>query len=70
MSNEFYCVSFESGTDFYFKNKDNAYTFLWQEYLNCYGNETDEQRKEAEEQLYDFAIIDGIGEIYVLGFED
>ena len=70
MSNEFYCVRFDSGIDEYFKNKDNAYACLWQKYLNYYGDESEKMRERARQELNDFAFITGIGGIYVLGFED
>lgn len=71
MGNEFYNVNLDDGENYYFKNKDNAFNFLWQVYLdNCADRETDEQIKEAKHQLYEFYLIDGVGIIYVVGFED
>lgn len=70
MSNEFYCVNLDSGVDEFFKNKDNAYARLWQEYLNCCGDESEEQMQEAQKELYELNYITGIGILYVFGFED
>lgn len=72
--NEFYMVQFAWGAPYYFKDKDKAFNFLWQTYLNdaCYDNEEEyalgmeAARKSLNENYY----IDEFGGVYVLGFED
>lgn len=71
MMKEFYCVWTEDGEAYFFKNKDNAYKFLWQTYLdNTSGYETDEDIEKAEWELYELSMITGVGELCVTGFED
>lgn len=70
MNNEFYCVHLEYGEDYYFKDKDKAYDFLWQTYLNNCTYESDDEMRDAKEQLNFFSYIEGIGDLRVCGFED
>ena len=71
MSNEFYCVN---GAEFdeprYFKNKDNAYNYLWQQYLNAYGDVDSSILAEMKEMMNEYGGIDCFGYINVCGFED
>lgn len=74
MSNEFYCVKFDDGAKFdeprYFRNKDNAYNYLWQQYLNVHGDESESILSEMKEMMNEYAMIDSFGYIDVCGFED
>lgn len=36
MSNEFYAVEFPGDSFYFFKDKDKAFNFLWQEFLNMH----------------------------------
>lgn len=68
--NEFYMVDFTLGETYYFKNKDKAFEFLWQAYLNLAEYDTEEDMEIARECLNEYYYIDGIGDICVIGFED
>ena len=68
--NEFYSVVFDDGEEFFFRNRDHAHEFLWQTYLNNCGDESDEDRAKAKQELNDFSLIQGIGVVYTNGFED
>ena len=70
MSNEFYCVIGAEFDERYFKNKDNAYKYLWQQYLNAHGDESESILFEMKEMMNEYAMIDGFGYINVYGFED
>lgn len=67
--NEFYVVEFTHGEAHYFKNKDKAFEFLWQAYLNLAEYNSEEEMDIAHECLNEYYYIDGIGDIYVVGFE-
>ena len=73
-SNEFYCVEFEEGNTFgemrFFKNKDNAYNYLWQSFLNKHGDLDDRYIETARNELNNDMMIVCFGYIHVLGFED
>ena len=68
--NEFYIVEFDWGDPHIFLNKDNAFAFAWQSYLNDapYNNEEEMEadRKSLSENYY----IDGFVYINVRGFDD
>lgn len=68
--NEFYVVELTHGEAHYFKNKDKAFEFLWQAYLNLAEYDTEEDVEIARECLNEYYYIDGIGDICVIGFED
>lgn len=69
--NEFYVVSFDCGLLYFFKNRDKAYDFLWQNYLNnLSGYETDADINKAKEELNELSMIVGVGSIWTDGFED
>lgn len=71
--NEFYTVVLYSEDDFllsFFKDKNNAFNFLWQKFLNLHGDKSDEFIQEAETELYESYHIASVGEIVVCGFED
>ena len=71
MSNEFYSVDGEAfGEIHYFKNKDNAYDYLWQEYLNAHGDEDSSILAEMKEMMNEYGGIDCFGYVNVCGFED
>lgn len=71
MSNEFYAVEFPGDSFYFFKSKDKAFEFLWQEFLNIhvldYSEEELEQKKEDMNYWYQ---IDDFGAVHVCGFED
>lgn len=68
--NEFYIVEFTLGEAHYFKNKDKAFEFLWRAYLNSPECNSEEEMDTARECLNEYYYIDGIGDIYVVSFED
>ena len=69
--NEFYAVVFYGGDVFYFKNKDNAFAYLRQEYLNTRtGKESRDLIQKDLEELNEFYMITNFGEVCVIGFED
>ena len=71
MSGEFYEVTFVNGISYFFRNKDKAFDFLWQEFLNGYADEySDEGLAAAKEDMYFWYVIEGVGEVVVRGFED
>ena len=71
-SNEFYAVEYDNGYGglHYFKDKDKAFAFLWQKFLICCGDASDEYIQEVFKELNEFYQIDGFGEVCVVGFED
>ena len=69
--NEFYIVWLEGGEEYFFKNCDNAHNFLWQVYLNnLSGLKTGEDIEKAKQELNELSIIDGVGSVWISGFED
>lgn len=69
MNNEFYRV--EADYDFYyFKDKDRAFVFLWQKFLKCRGDASDEYIQEAFKDMNEFYQIEDFGSVQVCGFED
>lgn len=68
--NEFYMVEFTLGEAHYFKNKDKAFEFLWQAYLNSAECNSKKEMDTARECLNEYYYIDGIGDIYAVSFED
>ena len=68
--NEFYCVNIYLGLHHYFHSKDAAFKYLWQIYLNNYGDSSDEVLAEVKQELNDTYRINGFGEVRVCGFED
>ena len=72
MNNEFYEVTFDyfvSGR-YFFKDKDKAFAFLWQKFLNVAGDKSDEYIQEAFDEMNEFYMIEGFGYVNVCGFED
>ena len=67
--NEFYEVVLTNGSHF-FKSKDKAFSFLWQEFLNVCGDLLDEALDDAKFELFNWYSIEGFGEVVVRGFED
>lgn len=67
--NEFYEVVMTDGPHF-FKSKDKAFSFLWQEFLNACGDLSDEALDDAKFELFNWYSIEGFGEVVVRGFED
>lgn len=68
---EFYCVVLENGDRAYFKDKQKAFDYLWNEYLNNLDSDTTEEEiKFRREELYEAYYISGCGDIEVLGFAD
>lgn len=72
MQNEFYSVEYDNGYGglHYFKDKDRAFAFLWQKFLDIRGDASDEYINEAFEELNEFYQIEDFGFIHVCGFED
>ena len=70
MNNEFYKIEFECGEDKYFKNKDKAFDYLWQSFLNDGDYSSDEEINAARNELNEFYYIDGFAWLKVLGFVD
>lgn len=72
MQNEFYSVEYDYGygDPHYFKNKDHAFAFLWQKFLICCDNASDEYIKEAFEKMNETYAIEDFGWVQVCGFED
>lgn len=69
--NEFYAVGLANNEICFFRNRDNARTFLWKTYLHLTtGNESDEEIEKARAELNEFSEIEGVGRIYTTGFED
>ena len=69
--NEFYEVEFYGEGLFFFKNKDNAFSFLWQKFLNANAEHfTDSELAEFRRELYEEYFIDCFGHVRVVGFED
>ena len=72
MNNEFYEVTFDCfvGGRYFFKDKDKAFAFLWQKFLNVAGDKPDEYIQEAFDEMNEFYMIEGFGYVNVCGFED
>lgn len=72
MQNEFYEVvlNYCAGDRYFFKDKDNAFAFLWQKFLNIAGDNSDEYIQRAFEDMNYFYMITGFGCVNVCGFED
>ena len=72
MPNEFYAVKFlHDGDVYYFKSRDKAFDFLWQEFLNLYAADyTDVQLEEIKKDMYYWYQLGDFGGVYVCGFED
>jgi len=70
MQNEFYMVEFDWGEQHYFKDKDKAFAFLWQSYLNDSAYNNDEEMEADRNSLNENYYIDGYGSVNVRGFED
>ena len=68
--NEFYMVQFDWGEHYYFHNKDNAFNYLWQAYLNRIPYKSAEEMENDYQSLHEDYFIDGFGYIFVCGFED
>lgn len=68
--NEFYRVEFAWGDFHYFRNKNNAFNFLWQAYLNDAPYNTEEEMEIDRKNLNEYYYIEDFGGINVLGFED
>jgi hypothetical protein len=68
---EFYTVVIDSDlTTRYFKNRDNAFAYLWQEYLNEFADMyTEEELEDAKEELNYLWVLGDFGFIEVCGFE-
>lgn len=69
MMNEFYEVALMDRS-YFFKIKDKAFSFLWQKFLNAYGDLSDEALNDAKYELFNWYYIEGFGEVIVRGFED
>ena len=69
---EFYAVIIDSiYTTRFFKNRDNAFAYLWQEYLNKFADRYPKEELEStKEEMNCFWFIDDFGYIEVCGFED
>ena len=72
MGNEFYCVEYYNcyGDYHYFKDKDKAFKFLWQKFLICCGDRSDEYINEAFAEMNETYRIEHFGSVQVCGFED
>lgn len=80
MQNEFYAVELiddesviiNGDENFhFFRRKDNAFKFLWQQFLNAFADKyTEEDLLDIKEAMYEYYGIDGFGSVHVIGFED
>lgn len=72
MQNEFYCVEYldEDDSPCYFKDKDRAFNFLRQKFLDICGDVSEEDINKALDELNEFYEIKNFGFIQVCGFED
>lgn len=68
--NEFYIVEFDWGDPHYFHNKDNAFAFTWQAYLNDAPYESEEEMEADRKCLDEYYCIHNFVYINVRGFED
>lgn len=75
MQNEFYEVILSDG-DFlsgphFFKDKDKAFDFLWQQFFNAYADDYPaETLAWMKEDMYFWYEVGDFGEVVVRGFED
>ena len=72
MQNEFYEVVFDY-SDYgkcFFKDKDRAFTYLWQRFLDRYGDACNEFIESKHDELYDCYMIEGFGYVNICGFKD
>lgn len=80
MQNEFYAVELIDDESViingdenihFFRRKDNAFKFLWKQFLNAYADKyTEEDLLDIKENMYEYYGIDGFGSVHVIGFED
>ena len=70
MENEFYVVDFDWGDTYFFHNKDNAFAFAKQAYLNSAPYSNDKEMEEDLACLNENYYIHGFVCINVRGFED
>lgn len=70
MQNEFYIVEFDWGDPHFFRDKDNAFAFAWQSYLNDAPYNTEEEMEADRKSLYEDYYIDGFVYLNVRGFDD
>ena len=73
--NEFYEVRFDDtcrfDNNYFFKSKDKAFSFLWQNFLNvCSEDLTFEELDDIKQDMFDFYCIVDFGQVCVRGFED
>ena len=69
--NEFYTVEFSGGSFYFFKNKDKAFEFLWQEFLNIHALDYSEEELEQKfNNMHYWYQIDDFGTIHICEFED
>jgi hypothetical protein len=69
MNNEFYCVNIYWEPNHFFRSKDAAFAYLYQEYLKKYGYSY-RILAEVKQELNESYRIEGFGSIQVCGFED
>lgn len=70
MSNEFYCVDIRDDDTYFFKDKDKAFSFLWQKFLSVYGDLSNISINKAFDELNEYYAIQEFGCVNVYGFED
>lgn len=70
MQNEFYEVVFDWGDTYYFHNKDKAFEFAKQSYLNDAAYANEEEMNKDLKNLNEYYFIDDFVYINVKGFED
>ena len=70
MQNEFYMVEFDWGDRYYFRNKDNAFAYAKQAYLNYAPYNDDKEMEKDLASLNENYYIHGFVYIIVEGFED
>lgn len=70
MQNEFYEVIFDWGDTYYFHNKDKAFEFAKQSYLNDAAYADEAEMSKDLNNLNEYYCIDGFVYINVKGFED
>jgi len=70
MQNEFYMVEFDWGDTYYFRNKDNAFAYAKQAYLNYAPYNDDKEMEEDLASLNEHYYVHGFVYIIVRGFED
>ena len=70
MENEFYVVDFDWGDTYFFRNKDKAFAFAKQGYLNAAPYNDDKEMEEDLASLNENYYIHGFVCILVKGFED